>query len=116
LTLGKTRELPAGPWVYPHSFLKKLSCFSCGCSCYEDFSVQMQNAQIYAMVGGKAVESRHQGLYKLLAPPASENARWVLVAQGPDINPQFAVSPDGCHVAYSRQGQVFVASVCEERT
>jgi len=108
-------SLPAGPWVYPHDFLKQLSCFSCGCSCYEQLAFAQENGQLVVHVSGKAVEEKHQGLYRLVSvsehPGEPAKSRWLPWVKGP-IDNDFALAPDGCRVAYTRQGDLYVADRC----
>ncbi|MEL6815368.1 MAG: hypothetical protein AAFP03_11210 [Cyanobacteria bacterium J06598_3] len=115
--LVKEQSLPAGPWVYPHGFMKMMSCFSCGCSCYERLSLQVENGELYIGVFGKAVEDRYAGIYKLHSSEKGES--WKPVSLGANVTENFAVSPDGCQVAYGESvltgeaGDVFIANTCQ---
>ena len=95
------KPLPAGPWVYEHGFWKTMSCFSCGCACYERSRVQIENGQIYIRVFGQAVNEEHQGIYKLFE--AEGLVEWIPVAIGKEIG-NFVVSPDGCKIAINKEG------------
>lgn len=110
LSLQRTVSLPAGPWVHPEGILKALSCFSCGCSCYEHLDVRIEGGVVFVMVSGSAVKDRHRGLY-LRALSAAEDTPWTPVALG-NIERDFAVAPDGCRVAFRRDSSVFVAQTC----
>lgn len=90
--------LPAGPWVVPHGFLKSMSCFSCGCSCYAHFDLAGANGRVYAHVYGKSVEDSTAGVYELVS--VDGRATWVRRVAG-NFGGRILVSPDGCSIAYS---------------
>ena len=104
-----TKPLPAGPWVYEHGFWKTMSCFSCGCACYEYTSLQIENGQIYITVSGQAVDEEHRGIYKLFE--SEENSEWIPVATGEGISTGFSISPDGCSVAINKE-QPYLVETC----
>lgn len=110
MSLEQAVALPAGPWVYRESFVKALSCFSCGCSCYEHLDARFEDDTVFLMVHGRAVKERHQGLYRLALASAGHSP-WTPVALG-NVDPLYAVSSDGCRVAYRQNEQVFVADTC----
>ena len=103
-------SLPAGPWVYRHGFLKTMSCFSCGCACYESINMRMEDGQIYFMPYGKAVEDKHRGIYKL--DRESADLKWQPIKLGGDVDSAFAISPDGCQVAVSEGGVPQIIDTC----
>lgn len=111
LTVQKVFALPAGPWVYPHSFLKQLSCFACGCGCYEHLSIQMANGKIFLMVWGKAVDDSDMGLYQLEMKGTDEKLSWQPIVTG-SVGKDFAVAPNGCSIAYTRDTKAFIANTC----
>ena len=111
VTAAVEQPLPAGPWVYEHGFWKTMSCFSCGCACYENVYVQMENGQIYIMVFGKAVDQAHKGLYKLF--DSGETVEWIPVATGEGISSAFTLSPDGCKAAIQKEGTPYLVEICE---
>lgn len=103
--------LPAGPWVYRHGFWKTMSCFSCGCACYERITMQMENDQLYFMPYGKAVDDQHRGVYRL--SQEGDAAEWEPIKVGGEVDSAFAVSPDGCRVAISEGGVPQIVDACE---
>jgi hypothetical protein len=76
--------------VYPHTFFKKLSCFSCGCSCYEHFAARSAAGRVFAAVSGEAVADAHEGLYLFVA----EQGAWQPLAVGGELA-GVAIAPSG---------------------
>jgi hypothetical protein len=110
MALQETVALPAGPWVYRESFLKGLSCFSCGCSCYEHMDARFEGDALFLMVYGRAVREEHQGLYRYDLSAAGDGA-WTPVVLG-SVDRGYAVAPDGCGVVYRQHEQFFIADTC----
>ena len=103
--------LPAGPWVHSYGLLKTMSCFSCGCSCYENIEMQAENGQIYLMPYGAAVDEQHRGIYKLNRD--STPLEWKPIKLGKQVSSTFAVAPDGCRIAVSEAGVPQIIDTCD---
>ena len=58
-------SLPVGSFVEDSGFFKELSCFSCGCSCYQHLELSLVNGDYYLMASGRAIDDRHRGIHKL---------------------------------------------------
>lgn len=110
--LQRTIAFPAGPWVYEHGFLKVMSCFSCGCACYESLDLEMQGEQIFSMVYGKAINDEHRGLYKL--EETGDRPTWQPIARGEGVDTHVAISPDGCRAALQTDMGMTIYETCEQ--
>ncbi len=98
VTKKSTRiELPAGPWVGEPGFLKTMSCFSCGCSCYSYMRVTSAGGRLLIRIWGQGVIDEGLGIFLLSSDPAKPG--WTRLAKG-ETNSDLAVSQDGCTVAY----------------
>ena len=86
-----------------------MSCFSCGCACYERSRLQIENGQIYITVFGQAVDEEHEGIYKLFE--SEEIKEWIPVAIGKDTD-GFVVSPDGCKIAINKEEGPYTVETC----
>lgn len=98
LNLAKRYALPPGPWVKNHSFLKELSCFSCGCACYSHISLSGNSGKIYAHVWGKAVDDTGSGIFRL--DETDGRFKWTRLYSG-NFSNRIIVSPDGCTLVFS---------------
>jgi hypothetical protein len=100
LELIERYTLPPGPWVKKHSFLKQISCFSCGCECYSNMKLHGGGGKIYAHIWGKAIDRDEAGIYRL--EEIDGKANWSNLFLG-NFGNQIIVSPDGCTVVFSDQ-------------
>lgn len=105
LDIVEKHSIPAGPWVEKHSWLKQLSCFSCGCECYSHMKLFGGGGRIYAHVWGKAVDDSSAGIYRLEQNNSKSN--WVHLYTG-NFEDHTIVSPDGCNIVFSNQNKKLV--------
>ncbi len=101
--------LPAGPWVRNGSFLKSLSCFSCGCGCYARMRVFARDGAILVSVRGRAAWRGTRGVWRLSPGGAAWRA-----ALSAHILDDVAISRSGCRIAYT-DGRLGVRDDCAGR-
>ena len=104
--IEKELGIPPGPWINEHSIFKELSCFSCGCECYEHSELKYQNNQIYISIWGDVVKEKHKGVYRLVGE--KENYGWVKMASC-DVQKYFSISLDGENLVYACGGNTYIA-------
>lgn len=110
LALVERYILPPGPWVEKHSFLKQMSCFSCGCHCYSHMMIYGNGGKIYAHIYGKAVDNDAAGIY--LLSNKGLQPEWVSIYKG-NFSNGVVLSPNGCEIFISNHKNKFLQlSVC----
>lgn len=58
-------SLPLGDFVRSSGFFKQLSCFSCGCGCYQDFRLTRVKGRYYLVASGWAFDDDVRGVFVL---------------------------------------------------
>ena len=94
LELLETHDLPAGPWIYKRKYYAP--CPIHRCPNFDRVKLKSKNGQIFAQVYGRGVKWKHRGIYKL----NDDLSAWVPIVTG-DTGKDFAVTPDGCKIAFS---------------
>ncbi len=89
----------------------KLSCFSCGCSCYTREDAYAVDGKLYFHVSGRPFPYAQRGLYEVVSAENGATS-WRQVVKG-RIEPPLAFSPSGCKVAFHRVS--YFGNALEER-
>lgn len=85
-------SIPQGPWNWRQTFVDSIRNFSCGISCYTDFSPFVVRGSVYAWVSGKAVPDKGRGIFRL------RDQEWQRIYSG-NVGRMPLVSDDGLRMA-----------------
>lgn len=112
----QTVLLPVGPFIKDGDFFKDLSCFSCGCSCYQHLNMALIGDDLHLIASGWAIDDEHRGIYRLAGDA------WEQVLSLPE-NARYFEQVGECTIAWVDGGdgsfpfenkQVSWANLCRE--
>lgn len=88
--------------VFPNENLleveESLSCFSCGCGCYTNEEIIINNGSVYAHIWGFPIPLKRRGLYKLTKDETGKY-NWNHLVEG-RLEAPIKFSPSGCKLIY----------------